>query len=74
MQYDYIDTPHGLRALVDELRGEPLLAVDTEAAGYHRYFDRLSLVQVSTRGRNFLIDPFTVGALTPLGELLHDRV
>lgn len=72
MDYDYIDTPQGLREAVDALRGEPLLAVDTEAAGYHRYFDRLSLVQVSTRGRNLLIDPFTVGSLAPLGELLAD--
>lgn len=73
MDYDYIDTPEGLRRAVDELRGAPLLAVDTEAAGYHRYFDRLSLVQVSTRDRNYLIDPFTVGTLAPLGELLADR-
>jgi ribonuclease D len=72
MEYDYIDTPEGLRQTVAQLRGEPLLAVDTEAAGYHRYFDRLSLVQVSTRERNFLIDPFTVGPLGPLAELLED--
>jgi len=72
MDYEYIDTPEGLRSTVEQLRGEPLLAVDTEAAGYHRYFDRLSLVQVSTRARNYLIDPFTVGELTPLGELLAD--
>ena len=73
MDYHYIETPEALRRLVDGLRGEPLLAVDTEAAGYHRYFDRLSLVQVSTREQNYLIDPFTVGPLTPLGELLEDR-
>jgi ribonuclease D len=72
MDYDYIDTPEELRRTVDQLRGEPLLAVDTEAAGYHRYFDRLSLVQISTRERHYLIDPFTVGPLEPLGELLRD--
>jgi ribonuclease D len=72
MEYEYIDTPEGLLRTVDRLRGEPLLAVDTEAAGYHRYFDRLSLVQISTREQNFLIDPFTTGELTPLAELLQD--
>lgn len=72
MEYDTIDNAQGLRRLVDQLRGIPLLAVDTEAAGYHRYFDRLSLVQVSSREHNWLIDPFTVGSLAPLGELLAD--
>jgi ribonuclease D len=72
MNYEYIDTPEQLRALVDRLRGEPLLGADTEAAGYHRFFDRLSLVQLSTRSANFLIDPFDAGDLAPLGELFAD--
>jgi ribonuclease D len=72
MEYAYIDTPEALRQTVAELTGEPLIAVDTEAAGYHRYFDRLSLVQISSRTRNYLIDPFTVGPLEPLGEMLMD--
>jgi len=71
MEYEYIDTPEALRGVIDRLRGEPLLGVDTEAAGYHRYFDRLSLVQISTRGENFLVDPQAVGALSPLAELFE---
>jgi ribonuclease D len=69
MDYEYIDTPERLREVVDRLRGEPLLGADTEAAGYHRYFDRLSLVQISSRRQNFLIDPQTVPDLSPLAEL-----
>jgi ribonuclease D len=72
MEYEYIDTPEALRRTVDRLRGLPLLAVDTEAAGYHRFFDRLSLVQVSSRDEHFLIDPFTAGNLDPLADLLED--
>lgn len=72
MDYEYIERPDRLTTLVDELRGEPLLGADTEAAGYHRYFDRLSLVQLSTRHRNYLIDPFEVGDLSALGELFAD--
>jgi ribonuclease D len=72
MDYEYIERPERLRQLVDELRGEPLLGVDTEAAGYHRYFDRMSLVQLSTRSANFLVDPFTAGDLSPLAELFGD--
>lgn len=72
MDYEYIEHPERLSALVEELRGEPLLGVDTEAAGYHRFFDRMSLVQLSTRTANFLVDPFTAGDLAPLGALFAD--
>jgi ribonuclease D len=72
MDYEYIEHPERLAALVEELRGEPLLGVDTEAAGYHRFFDRMSLVQLSTRTANYLIDPFTAGDLAPLGPLFAD--
>ena len=72
MEYEYIDTPEGLRRTVERLRGLPLIAVDTEAAGYHRFFDRMSLVQISSRDEHFLVDPFTVGNLDPLADLLED--
>ena len=48
--YQYVDTPEGLAAhAAARSQARPLLGVDTEAAGYHRYLDRLSLVQVSSR-------------------------
>jgi ribonuclease D len=46
--------------------------VDTEAAGYHRYLDRLSLVQMSSREENFLIDPLAIADLSPLGTLFSN--
>lgn len=73
MHYEYIDTPDRLQSLVDQLSSEPLLGVDTEAAGYHRYRDQLSLVQVSSRSGNFLIDPLTLQDLSALRPLLADR-
>jgi ribonuclease D len=72
MHYEYVDDAVALRELVRRLEGEPLLGVDTEAAGYHRYLDRLSLVQISSRRENFLIDPLALDGLSPLGPLLAD--
>jgi ribonuclease D len=72
MRYEYVDDAIALRELVRRLEGEPLLGVDTEAAGYHRYLDRLSLVQISSRRENFLIDPLALDDLSPLGPLLAD--
>jgi ribonuclease D len=72
MEYTTIDTPEALRELAQTLRAEPLLGVDTEAAGYHRYFDRLSLLQVSSRTANWLVDPFAIEDLSPLKAVMED--
>jgi ribonuclease D len=48
----------------------PLLAVDTEAASFHRYRDRIYLIQLSSRDRTAVVDPLTVTDLSALGRLL----
>jgi ribonuclease D len=58
--------------LLERLRTEPLLAVDTEAASFHRHRDRVYLLQLSTRSETWLIDPLSVASLTGFGELLAD--
>jgi ribonuclease D len=59
-------------ALLRRLRAEPLIAVDTEAASFHRHRDRVYLVQLSTRGETHLVDPLAVTGLPGLGDLLAD--
>ncbi|MFI5210550.1 MAG: ribonuclease D [Gemmatimonadales bacterium] len=61
--------PEATRFL-NEIRGEPLVAVDTEAASFHRYHDRIYLIQVSTRNRTAVLDPLGVSDLSLLGEIL----
>lgn len=70
--YRYIGKPSELEQLAGRLAGEPLLAVDTEAASFHRYVDRIYLIQLSTRTETVIIDPLTVGEVTPIGALLAD--
>ncbi len=67
-----IQTPAELEALRDRLRGEPLLAVDTEAASFHRYHDRVYLLQISSRSETAVVDPLAVGTLAPLAGTLAD--
>lgn len=55
------------------IQGEPLLAVDTEAASFHRYKDRIYLIQLSTRSLTAVVDPITVTDLGALGRLLADQ-
>jgi ribonuclease D len=67
-----VQTRDELEALVARLRHEPLLAVDTEAASFHRYHDRVYLLQISSRGETAIVDPLAVGTLAPLAEPLGD--
>jgi len=68
----FIDTMPELERLAERLAAEPLIAADTEAAGYHRYQDRLCLLQVSTRETTWLVDTMALGSLNPIAELFAD--
>jgi ribonuclease D len=55
-----------------ELGRSSLLAVDTEAASFHRYQDRIYLIQLSSRATTAVVDPLAVPDLTGLGSVLAD--
>jgi ribonuclease D len=63
-----IETMPDLERLADQLAGEPLIAADTEAAGYHRYSDRLCLLQLSSREGTWIVDTVALGSLNPLAD------
>jgi ribonuclease D len=67
---EYVHTEAGLDALAHAIAGAPLLALDTEAAGYHRYLDRICLMQLSTRTHTFLVDALAITDLAPLKPIL----
>jgi ribonuclease D len=64
--------PEALAMVVSRLAQQPQVAVDTEAASFHRYVDRVYLVQVSYDGETALVDPLAIDDLTPLGQILAD--
>jgi ribonuclease D len=69
MRYEYVETGDQLSAAVERLRQHDLLGADTEAAGFHRYFDRISLIQLSSRDENVLIDPLALNDLSSLAAI-----
>jgi ribonuclease D len=69
----YVTQPDGLAELIAAVRREPRVAVDTEAASFHRYRDRIYLIQISTSSRTALIDPLAIADLSPVGAVLADR-
>src|SRR5437879_1177436 len=68
----HIRTDAALAEIIAALRREPLVAADTEAASFHRYRDRIFLVQLSSPRQTAIIDPLAVRDLAPVGELLAD--
>ncbi len=65
-----IEDDAGLKDLISSLSSSPLLAVDTEAASFHRYLDRVYLLQLSSRQLTAVVDPLAVSSLEQFGELL----
>jgi ribonuclease D len=68
-----IQTQADLERLFERFQGEPLLAVDTEAASFHRYRDRIYLLQLSSRQETAVVDPLAVDNLAPLAAVLAHR-
>jgi len=63
--------PDRLGVLVERLRAEPVVAVDTESNSFHVYRERICLLQISTRAEDFIVDPLAVDP-APLGAVLCD--
>lgn len=68
----YIDSQREFDAFLKRVGAEPLLAVDTEAASFHRFVDRIYLIQLSTRRETAIIDPLAVPDVAALGASLAD--
>lgn len=72
MEIRYVDDGAGLEAVRSVLGATNRIALDCEAAGYHRYTDRLCLVQLTTEGRTYLLDPLKIDPEPALRAVLED--
>ena len=57
---------------MSSIGGSKLVALDTEGASFHRFVDRIYLLQVSTRERTAIIDPLPIGVPRELGSVIED--
>src|SRR5687768_15495186 len=69
---EYIEGAGALAALAVRLQSADLLAADTEAAGYHRFRDRVCLLQLSTRTETVVIDTLAGPQLSALAAIFAD--
>src|SRR5256714_10246959 len=70
----YLDNADETSRFLRSIANVDLLAVDTEGASFHRFVDRIYLLQLSTRDRSAILDPLALSAdvLRPLGAMLED--
>ncbi|HJP58664.1 MAG TPA: ribonuclease D [Gemmatimonadaceae bacterium] len=69
----YLDKSSDVERFLAEISDIRELALDTEGASFHRFLDRIYLLQLSTRDRNAIIDPLPIGSPAKLGALLEDK-
>ncbi len=67
-----VTTRARLEEVVESAQRQPRVAVDLESNNFHRYPDRVCLVQLATPGAVYIIDPLSIEDIAPLGELLAD--
>jgi ribonuclease D len=69
----YLDTVETVDTFLAGLNGVRALALDTEGASFHRFVDRIYLLQLSTADHEAVIDPLPIGTPKRLGVLLEDQ-
>jgi ribonuclease D len=70
--FEYLDSADRVERFTRDTVAVRELAIDTEGASFHRFIDRIYLLQLSTRTRHAVIDPLPMGAPPGLGEMLED--
>ena len=69
----YLDKIPEVDRFLSEISDVKELALDTEGASFHRFLDRIYLLQISTRTHSAIIDPLPIGSPAKLGELLQSK-
>ncbi len=69
----YLDKRSEVDRFLSEISDVKELALDTEGASFHRFLDRIYLLQISTRKHSAIIDPLPIGSPAKLGQLLQSK-
>ena len=70
--FTFISSPAGVEEFVRSLNDSRSIALDTEGASFHRYVDRVYLIQLSVRHGSAIIDPLAMGTPPGLGDVLEN--
>jgi len=71
MSYIHVDTERAAHGLRDALALADRVALDCEAAGFHRYSNRLCLMQATVGTQTYIFDPLALDPVPVFGEVLE---
>jgi len=69
---EYLDSVEDVDRFLHAIGSTQVVALDTEGASFHRFVDRIYLLQLSTRQHTAVVDPLPIGVPVRLGTLLQD--
>jgi ribonuclease D len=72
-EYLYVDSAETLGRMIAWIEPAARLAADVEADSLYHYHEKVCLLQVTARGRNFLVDPLSRVDLGPLVTAMAAR-
>jgi ribonuclease D len=58
--------------ILQDIGGEKILAVDTEANSLYAYREQVCLIQISSPKKDYIIDPLALEDLSPLGDIFSN--
>ena len=61
-----------LKDIAERLSAEPILAVDTESNSLYAYSEQVCLIQISSKTCDYIIDPFQIKDMSPIGRIFAD--
>lgn len=71
MSHIHVETVGAAESLGDDLSSAARIALDCEAAGFHRYSDRLCLLQITVGDRTYVVDPLAFDPSHVIREALE---
>lgn len=73
IDFEYIEDNERLEVVCAELSKEIILAIDIECENnYHHYGTYISLIQISSRTQNYIVDILKITQIKPLKDLLEN--
>ncbi|MDA1080087.1 MAG: HRDC domain-containing protein [Gemmatimonadetes bacterium] len=69
---EYLEADDAVAAFLGRIGKITRLAIDTEGASFHKFVDRVYLIQLSTNDRHAIIDPLPISPPPALGSILED--
>ncbi len=73
LSYTYVDTNSKLNDLVSRLAGAKRIALDTEADSLHHFYEKVCLIQLTLKKKNYIIDPLSGIDLTGFFKILSGK-